>query len=230
MVLPTAATPEEVGSGDVNEEIREVPRTHTVGAGETLYAISRSYGIDVADLKRLNKLADGNISVGQVLKLVPDQVAPSAPKAPANPNQGVELIEMINDTVEEQPVDKKVVEMDVLKVEEAVEIVPGAEVEAYRDEATGKQFKRVLETGTAGPIEDFATDQTKFFAFHKYLPPGSYIRVDFPDRSQSILCEVRSALDKNDDHVVRLTAKCMEYLRMDAQGGTVKLRYVVPVK
>ena len=42
---------------------------HTVQAGETLYAISRKYGVSVDTLKRLNALAGNTISVGQQLRI-----------------------------------------------------------------------------------------------------------------------------------------------------------------
>ena len=42
---------------------------HSVSAGETLYAISRRYGLTVDALKRLNGLSSNDISVGQQLKV-----------------------------------------------------------------------------------------------------------------------------------------------------------------
>ena len=42
---------------------------HSVRAGETLYAISRKYGLSVAALKQLNRLTGNNISVGQQLRV-----------------------------------------------------------------------------------------------------------------------------------------------------------------
>ncbi len=42
---------------------------HTVSSGETLYAISRKYGLSVSALKRLNNLSSNILSVGQVLQI-----------------------------------------------------------------------------------------------------------------------------------------------------------------
>ena len=42
---------------------------HTVARGDTLYAISRKYGVSVAELKRLNRLTGNDISVGQQLRI-----------------------------------------------------------------------------------------------------------------------------------------------------------------
>jgi LysM repeat protein len=43
--------------------------THTVAKGETLYAISRKYGVSVPEIKGLNGLTDNSIRIGQKLKI-----------------------------------------------------------------------------------------------------------------------------------------------------------------
>lgn len=45
------------------------PQYHTVSAGETLYAISRKYGLTVDRLKQINQLSNNNIAIGQRLKV-----------------------------------------------------------------------------------------------------------------------------------------------------------------
>ena len=47
----------------------EKPNIHIVVKGDTLYSISRKYGLEVAALKRMNGLKDNTISVGQSLLL-----------------------------------------------------------------------------------------------------------------------------------------------------------------
>ena len=54
---------------DKQETKEYVYRTHTVEAGETLYAISRMYFMSVPDLKALNNLKNNTISVGQELSV-----------------------------------------------------------------------------------------------------------------------------------------------------------------
>ncbi|MEM6260975.1 MAG: LysM peptidoglycan-binding domain-containing protein [Bacteroidota bacterium] len=45
------------------------PVTHTVQPGETLYKISKLYGVTDAALRKLNNLQDNTLQVGQVLKI-----------------------------------------------------------------------------------------------------------------------------------------------------------------
>jgi membrane-bound lytic murein transglycosylase D len=65
---PADATPEKPAPESATKT-PEIPATHTVKAGETLYQISRKYGVSVQELQTINKLPDFVISVGQVLKL-----------------------------------------------------------------------------------------------------------------------------------------------------------------
>lgn len=53
----------------IERSTNELPATHMVEKGDTLYSISRKYQIAVSDLKKLNSLEAEVISIGQVLKL-----------------------------------------------------------------------------------------------------------------------------------------------------------------
>ena len=53
-----------------NTKTKGNKHTHLVKKGETLYAISKKYGLSVALLKKINKLYSNEISVGQRLKIL----------------------------------------------------------------------------------------------------------------------------------------------------------------
>nr|MDK2851402.1 hypothetical protein [Candidatus Cloacimonadota bacterium] len=44
-------------------------QTHIVRRGDTLYSLSKRYGMSVQEIQELNNLSDSNISIGQVLKV-----------------------------------------------------------------------------------------------------------------------------------------------------------------
>ncbi|PJB13679.1 MAG: hypothetical protein CO119_00390 [Flavobacteriales bacterium CG_4_9_14_3_um_filter_40_17] len=50
----------------------QIVGTHIVSQGETLYAISKLYGLDIESLKTWNNLSSNEISIGQVLKVLVD--------------------------------------------------------------------------------------------------------------------------------------------------------------
>ena len=59
---------------------------HTVAPGETLYAISRRYGVSVPEIKQANGLVDNTIRVGQELTIgSEDTYASTTPYAPSAP-------------------------------------------------------------------------------------------------------------------------------------------------
>lgn len=60
--------PETLEKDDVVEK-EPVINSHTVQKGDTLYSIARKYGLTVKELKKLNKLKDNIISIGQELIL-----------------------------------------------------------------------------------------------------------------------------------------------------------------
>lgn len=213
--------PASDASTQTSPQVNE-PGTHVVKPGETLYGIARLYGMDARDLKVLNKLEDPNLKVGQVLNVKMDP--------PANPNQGTALVDMI---VGSKPGDSTAVkeaypDLKVLTAASNTMIAPEAKVTTYKDKASGKTYKQVEEEGSVGPIEDYITDQTKFYVFHRYLPVGSYVRIDFPEKGQSILAEVTNQLPARDPYLVRVSAKCLDYLMIRQPGANVKVKYVLP--
>jgi membrane-bound lytic murein transglycosylase D len=63
---PAAAPPTRPSSQPAPEE---ASKTHTVQAGDTLYSISRQYGVTVEQLRDWNDLPDNTIGVGQKLRI-----------------------------------------------------------------------------------------------------------------------------------------------------------------
>lgn len=59
--------------------------TYTVAAGDTLYGISRRFGMSVAELQSLNSLASTNLSIGQKLKVWVDAGDGPSPAPPSTP-------------------------------------------------------------------------------------------------------------------------------------------------
>lgn len=69
--LSRAPAPPPVSAGGSTVKKRS-GKTHTVGAGDTLFSISQRYGLTVQELRSLNQLTDESvIQVGQTLKVSP---------------------------------------------------------------------------------------------------------------------------------------------------------------
>lgn len=101
-VVVTTVTPPD-SAGEVKSTAVSLPKgkeTHTVKAGETLYAIARDYGVGVMDLVEWNSLnLQEGIKAGQVLKLRSPEQAAMASAAPAANEQTIEHIVRSTDTL-----------------------------------------------------------------------------------------------------------------------------------
>jgi flagellum-specific peptidoglycan hydrolase FlgJ len=53
----------------IDEQVTENETEHIVIKGDTLYSISKKYGLTVPELQRINNLRDNTISIGQILKI-----------------------------------------------------------------------------------------------------------------------------------------------------------------
>ncbi|WP_210463623.1 LysM peptidoglycan-binding domain-containing protein [Rufibacter roseolus] len=90
ITAPVKATPAATSTASTAAE-------HTVAPGETLYAISRKYGVSVADLQTWNNLGTGSIAIGQKLVVAAPAAAQiqtamptdSATAAPATATQTI---------------------------------------------------------------------------------------------------------------------------------------------
>jgi LysM repeat protein len=72
-------------------------KTHTVGAGQGLYAIARIYGVSVADLRTWNNLTSDNLYEGQQLAVT----------AEGGPSTAAEPVSAAQTTVVEEPTDPR---------------------------------------------------------------------------------------------------------------------------
>ena len=68
VMKPSRIPKTETASVTITPAPLEAP-THTVTKGDTLYSLSRQYGITVAELKKMNNLSADTISIGQKLLL-----------------------------------------------------------------------------------------------------------------------------------------------------------------
>jgi LysM repeat protein len=65
---------------------------HTVEAKETMFSISRKYGVTTDELKNWNNLADNTLSIGQTLVIKKKSIASNAGTPPATAKKGVHTV------------------------------------------------------------------------------------------------------------------------------------------
>lgn len=75
MPPPIAVTPKPEKQEEEADDTTVVSKVHTVQPKETLFSISRLYGLTVDELKKLNGLTDNQVDVGQILVVGDEQLA-----------------------------------------------------------------------------------------------------------------------------------------------------------
>lgn len=87
-----------------DSSVPDIPATHIVGKGESIYGISALYGVPVETLIRLNPQADSGVKAGQVLRLIE---AAQQPAMTTQPEQSASDKPAAKATKEKKKKDKK---------------------------------------------------------------------------------------------------------------------------
>lgn len=196
---------EEVRIPNAGETVVAAAKTHVVEKGETLYQLSRTFGVSVNDLRDWNNITGNNIQVGQTLTVSgggqaevpvassatpPVQADPVAsttdfPPAPASASTLPE-----NATVSDQeasqdlPAVEKTRDQGVFGASEEVAgsgsvsssgSGAGAFAVAYKSQAAGTEL---ITKGTAGSFKSASGwKDGKYFILMNDVPPGTLVKV-----------------------------------------------------
>lgn len=177
----------EVKPGNIREKLvveatpYTNPQYHVVSQGETLFALSKQYGVSLEEVRRWNKLVDNNINIGDSLI-----VRPGIDDSPA------ELVE----ENEKSTADKllEIAEKNPEFAEQSREITDKEKEEKYqpavREIRTNESnYEEILETGVAELI-DKSGDSKKYLALHKTAKTGTIIRVRNDMNDQEVFVRV----------------------------------------
>lgn len=208
-------------------------QTHTVGKGETFYALARKYNVSAADLKKANNLTNLNLKEGQVLvipgsaKLIsaPTPVKPT-PTPPPPPSIAPSPTAPGKPTEPEKPQ-----QAEAPKKEVAVEQLPDASGEPGRTVTNTLGYERVLETGLAEFIDN-NIDSQKHLCLHKTAPIGSIIQVKNELNGAVIFVKVIGKLPdtgNNDRLIIKISKRAYEKLGATGKRFPVEVSYPSPL-
>lgn len=199
-------------------------RTHIVKQGETLYAISKKYGISQEKLRELNQLEDNNLSIGQSVLLS---------KKPIDPAAG-QTNEIRNDPENEKDEDEGLSDSDDAGVIKQREVVVDPAIDSTnirkssipeKTDNPDSQFEKVFEEGIGMEIEN-SPKTRKYLCLHRSLPIGTIVQVKNLMNSQSIFVRVVGKLPDigaNNNVLIRLSS--VAYKRL----GAIDARFPVEI-
>ncbi|MBK7966804.1 MAG: LysM peptidoglycan-binding domain-containing protein [Bacteroidetes bacterium] len=225
-------------------------KTHTVQKGETLYAISKSYNMNVDDLKKLNGLNSNAVSIGQKLKVLAISKTVSPIQQEVGIAAKVEKVVTENSSVESKvneestPAPKEIVTTPVViestkaienKSLDSTELPkvynnPGTSRTSVieKDPKSGVEVEKVTEIGVATWITESDLNQNKFYALHRTAPVGSIIKVTNRMNNNSVFVKVVGTLPDTGDNnaaIIKITQAAAQRIGAIDQKFTAELSY-----
>ena len=228
-------------------------QSHTVQKGETLYAISKMYGMSVDEVKKINALNSNAVAVGQKLKVnalsksvIPVQqeiVKASTEVKTVNENETKEIVvkpspavapkEEIKETAKEITSTPVVVEST--KSTDTTELPkvynnPGTSRTSVieKDPKSGVEVEKVTEIGVATWLVEGDLNQNKFYALHRTAPVGSIIKVTNRMNNNSVFVKVVGTLPDTGDNnaaIIKITQAAAQRIGAIDQKFTAELSY-----
>lgn len=211
-------------------------KTHMVNAGETLYAISRKYGVSVDELKKLNKLTSNSLALGQKLIIEEAQeaeeplVIPQPDPEPVVSNDPVVVdtakVENANPTEVVSP--EEVVVGDTATQTTTPEVeAPAVETVPETVKYNGTPFTEVREDGVAELIVEDEPAK-KFLALHKTAKVGTVIKIRNLKNDLSVYVRVVGNIPDtadNDNILIKINKRAHDQLKAFDPRLRVELTY-----
>ncbi|MNS74126.1 putative endopeptidase p60 precursor [compost metagenome] len=159
---------------------------HTVSTGETLFAISRKYGVSVEDIINLNGLTDNSVKIGQKLKINSGgkSAATVVVTPPAQPTETVVKVEPKQEEVKVKPTTTPV------KTEQKQEVETDENAAVVDTSVPAKVGREIHESGMATWISDNDLNQAKSVALHRTAPIGTIVKITNPMTNKSVYVKV----------------------------------------
>ena len=171
-------------------EVKVIPttgaRTHTVAPKETLYSISKLYGMSVAQLKEWNSIQDTELKIGQVLTV-------AAPTGVVAPNVPIETAPIVIAPVVIAPVIATTPPITstetIIKIDESV-----------------NGSSEVKEIGLAALLQG-SDGNRKYLAQHRSVKEGTILKIRNLTTNQEVFVRVTGPPSISDESTIILISK-----------------------
>lgn len=198
--------------------------THTVAAKETMYSITRQYGITVEQLREWNGLQNDELKVGQTL-FVSQPVNGGAVKQ-SPPTQTITQLQTETNPVTQQvtPVVEKINVPITTPVEKTV-TPPVEKTSTIKISESVSGTDEVRETGLAELIEGTEGNR-KYLALHRTAPSGTILKIRNEMNNREVFVRVMGKLPEtapNDKLVIKISKSAYDKL------GAIDSRFRVEV-
>lgn len=197
------------------------PVYHKVGQGETLYAISRKYEVDVSQLRAWNDLESNALKIGQQLIVSYEAQASSAPtgndaqEKSADPSSTQDAPTPESKQPKEQP--------------QRAEVNPDTPSRLPRQPIENRAEEQTIRAeGIGGWIDDGVLGSNKALALHDRAPVGAILQVQNKINGKTVFVKVVGRIPKsrtNRDYEVLISKPAADILEVYDKKFRVIVEY-----
>ena len=223
----TVSTPEETTV--VYTKNRDI---HVVKQSETLFFISRKYGVSVEHIREWNHLKGNELKIGQELVVSPPGGFATVEKQPVEANSsmlpaGTVGVEKNRTEVIESQENKKDVADSKTGEQQGGAVVAIAN-DREDDEKSYEPAEKTVEQGMAEVIGD-ASDSRKYLAMHRSAPIGTIMQIQNEMNDQIVFVRVVGRIQNTGDNekvLVKISKKAYDRLGALDKRFPVVISYV----
>lgn len=201
---PTSTLP------DSNKVKKQQEVTHLVKKGETLFSISRMYGVSISEIKRLNGILNEGITEGKVLIIR---------------RASIDSLGDV-DSLAQKPVlaDSSQFQNEVFR-----QTNPSKRVQTIRPKDGGKSYMQIIETGLATRVEDAQWAPGHYYCMHKTAPVGTIIKLTDNETSKSVYLKVMGniSISEPSSLIIRISNHAANKLGLSNKPFAVEISYAL---
>jgi LysM repeat protein len=210
-------------------------KLHTVETGQTMYSISKMYGVTVEEIQKWNNLKDFNVKVGSQIivsntntkrdSFVAKSEPISKPNITSTPTKPVQVNKPEQQTAPNEQEETETQKPDIQASDNATQ---KDLLKIYKEKAATMSIQTAKGTG-APMTTTLGVMETVYFAMHKWLPIGTIIKIKNLVNSKIVYAKVIGKLPDNDENknvIVRYSLGVKKDLQL--QNGKCYLQIEYP--
>lgn len=204
-------------------EVKTAKTVHTVAAKETMYSITKQYGITVEQLREWNGLQTDELKIGQTL-FVSQPVNSKQATAPVTQTYTQVQTQTNPVTQQQTPVIEKTV-IPITTPATPMVMAPTEKTATIKISETVSGTDEVRETGLAELIEGTEGNR-KYLALHRTAPSGTILKIKNEMNNREVFVRVMGKLPEtapNDKLVIKISKSAYDKL------GAIDSRFRVEV-
>lgn len=234
LIIRRTNTNQPVTSYETEQVVKSPDGKHVVSGGETLFSISRRYGVTVNDLREWNSLSGNDLKIGQTLVVEGPQRASVQPVnnevTTVAKTQTVETPVENNTTQTTSTTSTRTTTPGANEVVASNDAAPASQQPAVTISETVRGTDEIVQGGLAELIEGTEGNR-KYLALHRTAPIGTILKVRNEMNNREVFVRVMGKLPDtalNDKLIIKISKSAYDRLGAIDPKFRVEVTYYKP--